>query len=57
MQKKIYYVEKKFFDEILCRKGVKIDDIYDNDLKSKLKEDKPGSIVIVNVKCKSNEIN
>ena len=55
MHKRIYFVEEKFFAELLSKKEIKHDDIYDNDLKIKLKEDKPGSIVLVNVKCKPTE--
>ena len=53
--KRIYFVEEKLFVEILRKKEIKHDDLCDEDLKNKLKEEKPGSIVIVNVKCKPKE--
>ena len=55
MHKRIYFVEEKFFIEILSKKEIKHEDISDEDLKNKLKEDKPGCIVIVNVKNKPKE--
>ena len=55
MHKRIYYVDEEFFVEILRKKEIKHDDINDEKLKIKLKEDKPGSIVLVNVKCKPKE--
>ena len=55
MHKRIYFVEEKFFIEVLSKKEIKHEDISDEDLKNKLKEDKPGCIVIVNVKNKPKE--
>ena len=55
MHKRIYFVDEELFTEILRKKEIKHDDIKDEELKLKLKEDTPGSIVIVNVKCKPNK--
>ena len=55
MHKRIYFVEEKFFIEMLSKKKIKHEDISDEDLKNKLKEDKPGCIVIVNAKNKPKE--
>ena len=55
MHKRIYFVDEELFINILSKKEIKHDDINDEQFKKKLKEDKPGNIVVVNVKCKPNE--
>ena len=55
MHKRIYFVNEEIFINILSKKEIKHDDINDEQFRKKLKEDKPGSIVVVNVKCKPNE--
>ena len=55
MHKRIYFVDEKFFVEVLSKKEIKHDDIKDEELKLKLKEDKSGCIVLVNVKSKPNK--
>ena len=55
MHKRIYFVDEKFFIEVLSKKEIKHDDIKDEELKLKLKEDKSGCIVLVNVKSKPNK--
>ena len=55
IHRRIYYVGEKLFKEILDKKEIKHDDISDEEIKIKLKEEKPGSIVVVNVKCKPKE--
>ena len=42
MHKRIYFVDEKFFIEILSKKEIKHDDIKDEELKLKLKEEKSG---------------
>ena len=55
MHKRIYFVEEKFFVQLLKEKEIKHDEIIDEELKVKLKGEKPGCIILVHVKCKPKE--
>ena len=52
MHKRIFYVCENFFKEMLTKKEIVHGEISDEDLKNKIKNEKPGCIVLVNVKEK-----
>ena len=52
MHKRIFFIDEKFFVEILKKKEIKHDDIADDELKKNLKEVGNGCVVLVNAKKK-----
>ena len=52
MHKRIFYVNEKFFVDILMKKEMKHNDITDEEVKNSLKEIGSGCVVLVNVKNK-----
>jgi len=53
MHKRIFFIDEKFFVEILKKKEIKHDDIADDELKKNLKEVGNGCVVLVNAKKKT----
>ena len=50
MHKRLFYVDKEIFVEILTKKELNYNDIKDENLKNSLKEAKAGCVIFVHVK-------
>lgn len=57
MHKRLFYVDKETFVEILTKKELIFDNIKDEDLKTSLKETTPGCVIFVHVKEKPKNKN
>ena len=56
MHKRLFYVDKEIFVEILTKKELNYNEIKDEQLKNSLKETKPGCVIFVHVTKKPDNI-